>query len=109
MGLGGEAIEAIGREHAYRPISGDVVFIGRQTTYFTPSVLVGLLRSYGHAVDADAIEIDRSTRNRQEGREGKELVTDRSIFRALGIQAIRALDVSGYEGAEIVAATFSRR
>jgi hypothetical protein len=39
MGLGGEAIEAIGREHAYRPISGDVVFIGRQTTYFTPSEL----------------------------------------------------------------------
>ena len=42
MGLGGEAIEAIGREHAYRPISGDVVFIGRQTAYFTPGELVAL-------------------------------------------------------------------
>jgi hypothetical protein len=102
MGLGGEAIEAIGREHAYRPISGDVIFIGRQTTYFTPSELAGLLRSYGHAIDTAAIEIDRNTRNRQQGHEGKELVTDRSVFRALGIDAVRALDVSPYEGAEIV-------
>jgi SAM-dependent methyltransferase len=102
MGLGGEAVEAIGREHAYRPVSGDVIFIGRQTTYFTPSELVGLLRSYGHGVDTAAIEIDRNTRNRQQGHEGKELVTDRSIFRALGIDTIRALDVSAYEGAEIV-------
>jgi len=102
MGLGGEAIEAIGREHAYRPISGDVIFIGRQTTYFTPAELVALLRSYGHAVDAAAIEIDRSTINRQQGQEGKGLVADRSVFRALGVESIRALDVSGYEGAEIV-------
>jgi hypothetical protein len=102
MGLGGEAIEAIGREHAYRPISGDVVFIGRQTTYFTPSELAAMLRGCGHAVDPAAIEIDRSTANRQRGHEGKELVTDRSIFRALGVNSIRALDISGYEGAEIV-------
>lgn len=102
MGLGVEAIEAIGREHAYRPICGDVVFIGRQTTYFTPGELVALLRSYGHAVDATAIEIDRTTTNRQQGHEGKQLVTDRSVFRALGIESIRALDVSDYEDAEIV-------
>jgi hypothetical protein len=102
MGLGGEAVEAVGREHAYRPISGDVVFIGRQTTYFTADELVAMLRGYGHCVDAAAIEIDRSTTNRQQGYEGKELVTDRSIFLALGITSIRALDVSGYEGADII-------
>src|SRR4029077_11632784 len=31
-----------------------------------------------------------------------EIVTDRSIFRALGIDSVKALDVSPYEGAEIV-------
>src|SRR5262249_28318074 len=31
-----------------------------------------------------------------------ELVTDRSIFHALGIHTVKALDVSTYEGAEIV-------
>jgi hypothetical protein len=102
MGLGGEAIEAIGREHAYRPISGDVLFIGRQATYFTPNELIALLRSHGHAVDPAAMEIDRTTINRQEGHTGKELVTDRSIFHALGVGSVRALDVSAYEGAEII-------
>jgi SAM-dependent methyltransferase len=102
MGLGGEAIEAIAREHAYRPISGDVLFIGRQTTYFTPQELVGILSAHGHAVDVSAIEVDRSTTNRQSGYERKELVTDRSIFRAIGVNSVRALDVSAYEGAEII-------
>ena len=102
MGLGGEAIEAIGREHAYRPISGDVLFIGRQTTYFSANELAAILRSHGHAVDPAAIEIDRTTISRQRGHGGKELVTDRSIFRALGVDKVRALDVSAYEGAEII-------
>ena len=50
MGLGLHAVDAIGREHAYRPITGDVLFIGRQATYFTPSGLAAQLRSHGHAV-----------------------------------------------------------
>src|SRR5262249_27493495 len=102
MGLGGEAIEAIGREHAYRPISGDVLFIGRQTTYFTRDELAAILRSHGHAVDPAAIEIDRTTISGQQGHHGKALVTDRSIFRALGVESVRALDVSAYEGAELI-------
>jgi hypothetical protein len=102
MGLGGEAIEAIAREHAYRPISGDVLFIGRQTTYLSANELAAILRSHGHAVDSAAIEIDRTTISRQRGHEGKELVTDRSIFHALGVDKVRALDVSAYEGAEII-------
>jgi hypothetical protein len=46
MGLGGQAVDAIGREHAYRPITGDVLFIGRQTTYFTPQDLAMRLRDH---------------------------------------------------------------
>jgi hypothetical protein len=101
MGLGGQAIDAIGREHAHRPIAGDVIFIGRQTVYFSPQDLVRRLGDHCKGVDANAVEVDRSTLNRR--MEG-ELATDRSIFRALGLPAerIKALDVSGYEGAEII-------
>jgi SAM-dependent methyltransferase len=99
MGLGGQAIDAIGREHAYRPITGDVLFIGRQTTYFTPQDLAVRLRDHCQSVDAGAIEVDRSTFNRNQG---GELATDRSIFRALGNDRVKALDVSDYEGAEII-------
>lgn len=101
MGLGGQAIDAIGREHAFRPITGDVLFIGRQTVYFSPQDLARRLRDHCKEVDEAAIEVDRSTLNRNLA---GELATDRSIFRALGVPAerIKALDVSGYEGAEVI-------
>src|SRR3984957_637018 len=101
MGLGGQAIDAIGREHAYRPIAGDVLFIGRQTVYFSPPDLARRLRDHCGQVDEAAIEVDRTTVNRNLT---GELATDRSIFRALGLppERIKALDVSGYEGAEII-------
>ena len=92
MGLSGYAVDAIGREHAYRPIKGDALFIGRQATYFTPSELTEKLRSHGNVVDPSAIEIDRTTVNRIPGY--GQIVTDRSIFRALGIDSIKALDTS---------------
>src|ERR1700722_14498916 len=101
MGLGGQAIDALGREHAYRPIAGDVLFIGRQTVYFSPQDLARRLRDHCAEVDEAAIEVDRTTVNRNlKG----ELATDRSIFRALGLtpERIKALDVSGYESAEII-------
>ena len=31
MGLPSHVVDAIAREHAYRPINGDVLFIGRQS------------------------------------------------------------------------------
>ena len=100
MGLGLQAVDAIGREHAYCPIRGDVLFMGRQGAYFTPSGLAAQLRSHGHAVDPSAIEVDRTTIHRLPGY--AEIVTDRSIFHALGIDSVKALDASPYEGAEIV-------
>jgi len=100
MGLGLQAVDAIAREHAYRPIRGDILVIGRQATYFTPSGLAAQLRSHGHAVDPSAIEVDRTTIHRLPGY--GEIVTDRSIFHALGIDSVKALDASPYEGAEIV-------
>lgn len=101
MGLCGPAFDAIGREHAYRSITGDVLFIGRQTTYFTATDLIRRLGDYGHQVDSSVIEFDQRTVNR---RTAGEYVTDRSIFRALGVPAnrIKALDVSPYEGAEVI-------
>jgi hypothetical protein len=100
MGLTGYAVDAIGREHGYRPISGEVLFIGRQATYLSPGGLVETLRGHGHVVDPSAIEVDQTTTNRIPGY--GEIVTDRSIFRALGIHSVKALDTSPYEGAETI-------
>lgn len=102
MGIGGQIVDAIAREHAYRPIVGDVLLIGRQTTYFTPDALIARLKEHGHSADPSKIEIDRSTINRLSGFEQTELVTDKSIFWTLGVDRVRALDISDYEGAEVL-------
>ena len=102
MGLSGHAIDAIGREHAYRPIKGDVLFVGRQATYFTPSELTeSFALTHGNVVDPSAIEIEVGPLSIVYPGE-RQIVTDRSIFRALGIASVKALDTSPYEGAEIV-------
>jgi SAM-dependent methyltransferase len=100
MGLSFQAIDVIGREHAFRPIRGDILFIGRQSVLFAPDELAAQLRSHGFMVDESAIQIDRSTTNRLPGY--GDLATDRSIFHALGIDSVKALDISAYEGAEII-------
>jgi hypothetical protein len=100
MGLTGYAVDAIGREHAYRPISGDVLFIGRQTVSISASELASRLRAHGNTVDVTAIEIDRTTTYRS--LHASKQVSDRSIFLALGGCRVKALDVSPYEGAEII-------
>jgi SAM-dependent methyltransferase len=101
MGLGGQAIEAIAREHKYKPVAGDVLFVGRQMVGVSPEELATKLREAGNDVNAGAIAIDRTTINRPRG-VPHELPTDRSIFHALGVRNVKAIDVSAYEGAEIV-------
>jgi hypothetical protein len=105
MGLVRWFIEALAREHNHRPLSGDVLLIGRQTIYLTPEQLLGLYRDYGIDVGgmkpAD-VELDRSTIDRRQAFGDLPLVSDRAMLRPLGIERVRALDVSDYEGAEIV-------
>jgi hypothetical protein len=105
MGLTAPIIETLAREHKFRPLSGDVLLIGRQTVYLTAAQLLDLYRDFGidvGAVSADEIEIDRSTRDRQAELGDHAWVSDRAVFRLLGIDSLRALDVSAYEGAEII-------
>ena len=40
MGMGKHLIEAVIREHSNKPITGDVLLIGRQTTYMSPDRLL---------------------------------------------------------------------
>lgn len=64
MGLVYHLVEALLREHAYRPLDGDVVLIGRQGVYFTSQGILSFFREHGvnvtHISPSD-IEIDRRT------------------------------------------------
>jgi len=58
MGLSGYAVDAIVREHTYRPIRRRVLFIARQTVTISASELASRLRKHGNAVDDMTILID---------------------------------------------------
>jgi hypothetical protein len=113
MGLGRVVVEAIVREHQFRPIVGDVLVIGRQTVYLSAIQLVELLAENGFKTEnirPDLIEIDRTTIDRRGGggTDTQSFVTDRALFEALSQSTfslspnVMALDVSAYEGAEII-------
>lgn len=105
MGLRYHMVEALIREHIHKPISGDVVLVGRQTVYFSPQTILALLREHGvtvDGVDASDIEIDRSTVNRLSAFADDSLITDTALFRLLGVPRVLALDHSDYEGAELI-------
>jgi hypothetical protein len=101
MAIAPYVAEAIIREHKYRPIHGDVLLLGRQTMQFSPEHAAGMIRAAGLTPtvlpDADNI-IDRRTWRGK----GRSFIRDDAFFRLLGAPAVRALDHTDYEGADIV-------
>jgi hypothetical protein len=101
MGIAPYVAEAIIREHQFKPITGTVLLLGRQTMFFSPEDALKMMRV--HRVDLptispDEIEIDRQTLRSGEG----PFILDEAFFRLLGVPKIRALDHSDYEGADII-------
>jgi hypothetical protein len=107
MGLSASTVEGIVREHKYKPIRGDVLLIGRQTVYLTQQQYIAMLRQHGvdvHEKQLKQMVIDNETMDRRlvAIAPGQELISDRSLFHLLGVEQVRALDHSAYEGAEIL-------
>lgn len=87
------------KEHLQKKITGKILLIGRQTVVFTEKSLEEFLKAHNIQPRHDRlIEIDRST----VGSENKEYLTDRSFFSFFTDAECLALDVSDYEGLEIV-------
>lgn len=98
MGLVAPVAELLCAEHKFKPIGGDILFIGKQTTYLNEGSLNFLLNHYQITPPQDfSIEIDRQTRGA-----GDHLITDKCLMKALGVDSLSFLDISDYEGAEII-------
>jgi hypothetical protein len=99
MGIAAHLLEGIVREHKFRAITGDVLLLGRQTIQVSPKHAADIIRAEGLTPrDIPFQKIDRRTR----GSQGNHYIRDDAFFRLLGIEKIRALDHSPYEGAEII-------
>ena len=57
MGIMRDLAEAIIHEHTFRPLTGDVVTMGRQTVYLTPQQATDLVADHGIAIDPEEPEL----------------------------------------------------
>ena len=86
MALGRDVVDAIIREHSYRPIAGDVVVIGHQSVDLSGSEVLELMREHGVAAAASD---EPAWQKRAEVEAGVSAAT---IFKLLGIDTVRILD-----------------
>ena len=99
MGMQRQMVRLLLQEHQYKPITGNVLLIGRQTVPLTIEQTKDLIRMEGVPCRDEAQpRIDATTRS------GKEhgFIADVSVFDLFTTATVRALDISDYEGAEIV-------
>ena len=91
------------REHIYRPIQGKVLTLGRQTIAMSYEQTIAVLSQEGYTPSEQALRQVAST-NDMITRVGKgtNFITDEAFFGLLGIKELLVLDVSSYEGAQIV-------
>ena len=101
MGLFSQLAVVLLREHRHRPITGDILSIGRQTIFLSPEQSVALVEHElgAAAVRTTRLETDTVTRGSRRGR----FVTDRSFYSLFSDANYKCLDVSAYEGADLVA------
>lgn len=102
MGFFPPATELLLQEHMHRPLTGRILMIGRQNTGMTPRDSDFLLETFGVAKRKEGYEIDASTIHRTVAAKEGGHVTDRSFFEAFADCTVEAIDVSAYEGAEII-------
>ena len=101
MGIPSQVARLILREHLFRPITGKLLSIGRQTVHLTPQQAKALVEAeLGIQLDVDALnlEVDTSTRS---GR-ARGLISDRAFFSLFSDATYHCLDQSDYENADIV-------
>ena len=98
MGISKLFAEMIVREHIFRPMTGEVLVVGRQTVALEPREARSFMRGLGVVPPASgALEVDVDTRH-SDG----STISDRAFFGLLGLGALKSLDVSDYEKADII-------
>jgi SAM-dependent methyltransferase len=93
VGLNWPAMALLLREHQEAPFEGPVLLLGRQNLDVTYQGLLELLPRAGVTP-----AVAEGAANQRTG-----LATDTDFFRLLGVGEVSALDVSAFEGADIVA------
>jgi SAM-dependent methyltransferase len=91
------------REHLYKPIHGKVLTLGRQTIAMTYEQVIEMLQQEGYTPSQQVLsEIVITQDQKTRVGKGTDFITDEVFFRLFGVKELLALDVSEYEGCDIV-------
>lgn len=103
MGLSKAALRFLVREHYRKPLRGSVLTLGRQCVYATYQQVLDICRQEGVSPTELPADVDhRSNIPAWHGTPLEKNTSDVAFFRLLGVDDVRALDFSDFEGAEIV-------
>ena len=100
MGISFFHAELIMREHKFRPLPKTVHLIGRQTVQLSHRQVIEMLDGHGITPCPVPIEIDRSTSYAVASEQ--DFISDATFFGLLGVERLRAIDHSDFEGADII-------
>jgi SAM-dependent methyltransferase len=99
MGIFSQLATVLLREHRYKPITGSILSIGRQSVFLSPNQAIALVeQELDTALGANELEIDNATRGSTRG----HFVTDQAFYSLFSRARYHCLDVSNYEGADLV-------
>jgi SAM-dependent methyltransferase len=99
MGIPSNLALLLLKEHNYAPFTGRLLSVGRQTVYLTKDEAFALIERYCGGIRNDHfVQIDEQTRGSKNG----EFITDLSFYSLFSNIEYKALDISVYEGADIV-------
>lgn len=101
MGIPVPLAEFFLAEHQFRPLSGNMLSLGRQTILFGEEVLVRLLQGRAVSHRLNVVQIDQVTIEARQSPEMK-FITDESFFGSFSDAQYDVLDVSDYENATII-------
>lgn len=99
MGIVSPFAEIIVMEAKRKPFSGSVATLGRQTVHLTHDSYRKLILKYN--LENYGAEPSVSYQNRPSLEQAK-LITDINFFNGLGVRSLDAIDISDYEGANII-------
>jgi SAM-dependent methyltransferase len=101
MGVADLTVAAMIREAVRKPFQGTAYTFGRQTVNIAPEQVLPLFRHLGCEPAITEFHIDRATRYAQRN-EGENCIRDIDFLTALGLSNVKAIDISDFEGAEII-------
>jgi len=102
MGIPSQFARIILREHRHRPIEGEILSIARQTVYLSAETAIDLVeRELGRPPRSAPSEVETDQQTR--GAQGRRLITDRGFYSLFTGAGYNCLDVTAYEGANIIA------